>query len=74
MYGCDSGSGSPSNLPPAAATYSLYILVFSISASVCHKMKSYGIFIVGYKSRAIRSRQERGERGHDSLDGPHHVA
>jgi hypothetical protein len=37
-------------------------------------MKSYGLFIVGFKSRAIRSRQEKGERGHDALDGPYHVA
>jgi hypothetical protein len=37
----DYGSGSPFNLPPIVA-YSLSISMFSISASVCHEIKSRG--------------------------------
>ena len=52
MAGGDSGSGSPSNLPPAAAGR-LSILVFSISASVCSRYMSGDPYIVRFRSRRV---------------------
>jgi hypothetical protein len=50
--GDDSGSGPPSNIPLVAA-YSLYISLFSISASVHHEIKSMG-YIGVFRSKSRR--------------------
>jgi hypothetical protein len=49
----DSGNGSPSNLPPAAAC-SLYVAVFLVSASVHREIKSQGIYIGVFRSNPRR--------------------
>jgi hypothetical protein len=56
---------------PLSADLWLFISFFGLL--LYSKIKSEGLFIVGFISRGICSRQERGERSHEALDGLHYM-
>jgi hypothetical protein len=41
-----------------------------ISASVCRKIKSKGVYIGVFRSKGVYGRRELGKRSHRALDGP----
>ena len=68
MAGGDSGSGSPSNLPPAADR-GLSVSVFSISASYTFEIAVETLFIDGFRSKRRRWHEKRGSRRSDDQTG-----